>query len=232
MTTEEQLSNQPSLSIVDKENEKEKETIPYNNTFPISIGSDQNASSHSPFDLNKIFQVNFSYNFDLLKTLLEGLLKSQKSNEDEIFMLKYENQELKKNLIDLNILVCKNSGDEETVKKLMEKKKQLENENFLEKQKIMNLNMNKNINEKNFDEGNIHNKRHSILSVASKNGEEEGKTKPRKSVVKEVRGAVKSPTRYKRVRAPANDIKLEPNINNEELTNKIIVSKIFFIEYY
>ena len=30
-------------------------------------------------DLKKIFQMNFSYNFDLLKNLIEALLKNQKN---------------------------------------------------------------------------------------------------------------------------------------------------------
>ena len=36
------------------------------------------------FDLNKIFQVNLNYNFDSLKTLLEGLVSSYKKNEEQL----------------------------------------------------------------------------------------------------------------------------------------------------
>ena len=34
--------------------------------------------SSEVIDLNKMFQMNFSYNFDLLKNLIEALLKNQK----------------------------------------------------------------------------------------------------------------------------------------------------------
>ena len=44
-------------------------------------------------DLNKVFQVNFTYNIDLLKNLLEGILKLQKTTEEEIESLKEDNKE-------------------------------------------------------------------------------------------------------------------------------------------
>ena len=44
-------------------------------------------------DLNKVFQINFSYNVELLKNLLEGMLKFQKTTEGEIEALKEENKE-------------------------------------------------------------------------------------------------------------------------------------------
>ena len=44
-------------------------------------------------DLNKVFQFNFTYNIELLKNLLEGILKFQKSTEEEIESLKEDNKE-------------------------------------------------------------------------------------------------------------------------------------------
>ena len=44
-------------------------------------------------DLNKVFQVNFTYNIELLKNLLEGILKFQKSTEEELEAIKEENKE-------------------------------------------------------------------------------------------------------------------------------------------
>ena len=44
-------------------------------------------------DLNKVFQINFTYNIELLKNLLEGILKFQKSTEEEIESLKEDNRE-------------------------------------------------------------------------------------------------------------------------------------------
>jgi len=55
------------------------------------IGSSSN-NIEGELDLNKIFQLNLSYNFDLLKTVLDGILKAQKSMEQEINDLKNDNQ--------------------------------------------------------------------------------------------------------------------------------------------
>ena len=44
-------------------------------------------------DLNKVFQINFSYNVELLKNLLEGILKFQKTTEEEIEAIKEDNKE-------------------------------------------------------------------------------------------------------------------------------------------
>jgi len=62
------------------------------------IGSSSN-NIEGELDLNKIFQLNLSYNFDLLKTVLDGILKAQKSMEQEINDLKNDNQ-----LIDQEVL--------------------------------------------------------------------------------------------------------------------------------
>ena len=53
------------------------------------IGS---SSNEGELDLNKIFQLNLSYNFDLLKTVLDGILKAQKSMQQEITDLKNDKQ--------------------------------------------------------------------------------------------------------------------------------------------
>ena len=53
----------------------------------------ENAGDEGILDLNKVFQLNVSYNFDLLKTVLDGLLKSQKSMQEELNDLKNKNQE-------------------------------------------------------------------------------------------------------------------------------------------
>lgn len=44
-------------------------------------------------DLNKVFQINFTYNVELLKNLLEGILKFQKTTEDELEAIKEDNKE-------------------------------------------------------------------------------------------------------------------------------------------
>lgn len=51
----------------------------------------ENAGEEGVLDLNQVFQLNVSYNFDLLKTVLDGLLKSQKSMQEELNDLKNKN---------------------------------------------------------------------------------------------------------------------------------------------
>ena len=48
-------------------------------------------------DLNKIFQMNFSYNFDLLKNLMEALMKNQQYIQNKTLTIHYFflNQKLK-----------------------------------------------------------------------------------------------------------------------------------------
>ena len=63
------------------------------------------------FDLNKIFQMNFSYNFDILKNLIEALMKNQQNiqndlKEKETKILELETQILSNKVYDNNI-----SGD-------------------------------------------------------------------------------------------------------------------------
>ena len=77
------------------------------------------------FDLNKIFQVNLNYNFDSLKTLLEGIVASYKKTEEEIENLKVSNKtkdkkinDLEQKMIDLNILLCNSIGDTDAVERL------------------------------------------------------------------------------------------------------------------
>jgi hypothetical protein len=49
--------------------------------FISNIGGKENPEI---VDLNKIFQMNFSYNFDLLKNLIEALMKNQKNFQEEL----------------------------------------------------------------------------------------------------------------------------------------------------
>ena len=43
-------------------------------------------------DLNEIFHLNVSYNFDLLKNVLDGVLKTQKATTQELNDLKESNR--------------------------------------------------------------------------------------------------------------------------------------------
>ena len=65
-------------------------------------------------DLNKIFQMNFSYNFDLLKNLIEALMKNQKNFQTELKEKTSKLEELESQLLDLGI----SSGKEEISKSI------------------------------------------------------------------------------------------------------------------
>ena len=84
-------------------------------------------------DLNKVFQINFTYNVDLLKNLLEGILKFQKSTEEELEMIKEDNKEknIKIRKLESKLLGIDNSNpikiDTNEIKKEGKKQKNYEN---------------------------------------------------------------------------------------------------------
>ena len=53
--------------------------------------------------LNKMFQMNFSYNFDLLKNLIEALLKNQKNFQTELKEKTMKLVELENKVLDLQL---------------------------------------------------------------------------------------------------------------------------------
>ena len=55
------------------------------------------------FDLNKIFQLNFSYNFDILKNLMEALMKNQKNFQDELKEKTRKIVDLENQILDLKL---------------------------------------------------------------------------------------------------------------------------------
>ena len=54
--------------------------------------SNSNNKEIPTFDLNRIFQINFSYNFDLLKGLLESLIKNQQEALKDFLKSKKESE--------------------------------------------------------------------------------------------------------------------------------------------
>ena len=155
-------------------------------------------------DLNKIFQVNLNYNFDSLKTLLEGIVASYKKTEEEIETLKVCNKtkdkkinDLEQKMIDLNILLCNSIGDTDAVERLKDLKSKLASgENIEIEAKIEKLST---IKEKTKD--------------TPKKMEKPVRTK-----------RVIIPKKRKKIHAPGNkDIQLEIQVGNDDLINKIIV---------
>jgi hypothetical protein len=157
------------------------------------------------FDLNKIFQVNLNYNFDSLKTLLEGIVASYKKTEEEIENLKVSNKtkdkkinDLEQKMIDLNILLCNSIGDTDAVERLKGLKSKLASGENIE----------------------IEAKIEKISTI-----KEKMKDTPKK-MEKPVRTKrVIIPKKRKKIHAPGNkDIQLEIQVGNDDLINKIIVS--------
>ena len=76
-------------------------------SFNIEIG-DKSTDEKQIYDLNEIFHIDLSYNFDLLKNLLSSIIKNQKLKDDRI-------TELENQILDLRIAyndgVSPNSGD-------------------------------------------------------------------------------------------------------------------------
>lgn len=164
------------------------------------------------FDLNKIFQVNLNYNFDSLKTLLEGLVSSYKKNEEEIEKLKENNKEkdikineLEGKIIDLNILINSSLGDNEAVEKLKDIKSKLSIGQY-------NLEFSPQVQ--------------SQMKGKEKNDGKESNKETQKKLKKSNRTKrVHVPKRRKKIHAPINnDVKLEIKLENDDLINRIIVS--------
>ena len=164
------------------------------------------------FDLNKIFQVNLNYNFDSLKTLLEGIVASYKRTEEELDNLKISNKtkdkkinSLEEKIIDLNILISNSIGDTDAVERLKDMKSKLASgDNNIEYDtKMQKIPM----KEKEKEKGTV------------KKMERPERTK-----------RVIVPKKRKKIHAPGNkDIQLEIQVGNDDLTNKIIVSIKYLI---
>lgn len=92
----------------------ENENVP---EFNIEINGDDNQQK-TTIDLNKIFHIDLSYNFDLLKNLLSAIIKNQKTKDDKILDL--ENQ-----MLNFKILLNDTLKDPEASKKLLESKSRI-----------------------------------------------------------------------------------------------------------
>mgnify|MGYP006873038286 CR=1 FL=1 len=164
------------------------------------------------FDLNKIFQVNLNYNFDSLKTLLEGLVSTYKKSEEEIEKLKENSKEkdmkiskLEGKIIDLNILINSSLGDNEAVEKLKDMKSKLS------------------IGQSNLE---FSPQVQPQAQKVKEKKEEKDSAKETKKFKKSSRTKrVHVPKRRKKIHAPINnDVKLEIKLENDDLINRIIVS--------
>ena len=89
------------------------------------------------FDLNKIFQFNFSYNFDILKSLLETLIRNQQEYQREIIKMKKDNEikinEIESNIVDMRIAL----SSPQFLEELKKEKEKLKIEQEIIKNKII-----------------------------------------------------------------------------------------------
>ena len=101
----------------------------YEEEAKLSPNKTKNNQKEIPiFDLNQIFKINFSYNFDLLKGLLESLIKNQQETQKDLLKSKKESEmkinELERKIIDMKILISdpKHIQDLETEKEKLKEK--------------------------------------------------------------------------------------------------------------
>ena len=166
-------------------------------------------------DLNKIFQVNLNYNFDSLKTLLEGIVASYKKTEEELDNLKVSIKtkdkkinNLEQRMIDLNILISNSIGDSDAVERLKDMKSKLASgdDTFEIGTKMPKI---------------------PIVKKEHENKDKDKEKQTQKKIEKPIRTKrIIIPKKRKKIHAPGNkDIQLEIQVGNEDLINKIIVSK-------
>ena len=101
----------------------------YEEEAKLSPNKTKNNQKEIPiYDLNQIFKINFSYNFDLLKGLLESLIKNQQETQKDLLKSKKESEvkinELERKIIDMKILISdpKHIQDLETEKEKLKEK--------------------------------------------------------------------------------------------------------------
>lgn len=112
-----------------------------------SANENKNRGKIPIFDLNQIFKINFSYNFDLLKGLLESLINNQQETQKELLIMKKE-YEIKLNELETKIIDMKIAMSEpKYIEELVSEKEKLENESEKIKSKVIkekNLEIEKN----------------------------------------------------------------------------------------
>ena len=80
-----------------------------NDKFNVEIG-DKTSDDKQIFDLNEIFHIDLSYNFDLLKNLLSTIIKNQKLKDDKL-------TEMENQILDLRIALNQDPNKIQSAKK-------------------------------------------------------------------------------------------------------------------
>ena len=68
----------------------------------INEGGEENMEA---FNLNQMFKVNFSFDFDLLKTLIEALIKNQQNIQNDLKQRQKKIYDIESQILDLKMLV-------------------------------------------------------------------------------------------------------------------------------
>ena len=93
-----------------------------NDKFNVEIG-DKTSDDKQIFDLNEIFHIDLSYNFDLLKNLLSTIIKNQRLKDDKL-------TELENQILDLRIALNQDSNKIQSGKKDQTPDKEKEKGNY------------------------------------------------------------------------------------------------------
>ena len=93
-----------------------------NDKFNVEIG-DKTSDDKQIFDLNEIFHIDLSYNFDLLKNLLSTIIKNQKLKDDKL-------TELENQILDLRIALNQDPNKIQSGKKDQAPDKEKEKGNY------------------------------------------------------------------------------------------------------
>ena len=93
-----------------------------NDKFNVEIG-DKSSDDKQIFDLNEIFHIDLSYNFDLLKNLLSTIIKNQKLKDDKL-------TELENQILDLRIALNQDQNKIQSAKKDQTPDKEKEKGNY------------------------------------------------------------------------------------------------------
>ena len=148
------MKNEINYNIIDKNNNINNviNEIPRNVKIPFLSYDDNNSDLNSIdkedndkipiFDLNKLFHFNFSYNFEVLKSLLETLILNQQEGQKELLKMKKDNElkinELENKIIDLKIKISSPQNLDELKK---EKEKILDESEKIKKKEIKEKNL-------------------------------------------------------------------------------------------
>ena len=130
--------NEIKQTIIEETRKVKIPYFTYEEEDPLQISYKKENNRKIPiFDLNQVFKINFSYNFDMLKSLLESLINNQLETQKELLNIK-KGSELKINELERRIIDMKISmSDPKYIQELEEEKGKLQIESEKMKNKVL-----------------------------------------------------------------------------------------------